>query len=103
MFMTLFTLRCCLFVSPLLGLGVRMEDEIICTGCGWIGSVLECAFLNGWNVCPKCESPDDLINGEDLDELDTAEECIIFNGVAEVLTNTDFVMMESYESEESQF
>ena len=78
-----------------------MEDEIICTGCGWIG--IESALLHppqiGWAVCPKCESPDDLINGEDLDELDTVEECIIFNGVAEVLTNKGFVMMESYESE----
>lgn len=52
-----------------------MEDEIVCTGCGWIG--IESALLHppkiGWAACPKCESPDDLINGEDLDELDSAE------------------------------
>ena len=78
-----------------------MEDEIICTGCGWIG--IESGLLHppriGWAVCPKCESPDDLINGEDLDEMDTVREYTVSIGVSDGWAGKDLVMMEGYESE----
>lgn len=47
-----------------------MEDEIICSACGWVG--IESALLHpphiGHAACPKCESPDDLIDGDDLED-----------------------------------
>jgi hypothetical protein len=47
-----------------------MEEEIICSACGWVG--IESALLHppkiGHSCCPKCESPDDLINGDEVEE-----------------------------------
>lgn len=58
------------FVQLALWLGCDMEEEKICLACGWVG--IESALLHppqiGHAVCPKCESPDDLIDGEDLDD-----------------------------------
>jgi hypothetical protein len=47
-----------------------MEEEIICSACGWVG--IESALLHpphiGHSCCPRCESADDLIDGDDLDD-----------------------------------